>query len=251
MMKKLIVAGNWKLHKTEDDTESFLRAWVPKVSASPHELMLFPSAILLSRMGQVLRSLDAGKKVSYGPQNIWCEAKGAFTGETSIEQIKSIGATAVLIGHSERRQLFGETDALINKKIALTIDHGLRPVFCVGETLEEREDGKTMDVVSQQLERGLADRPSLQGLIMAYEPVWAIGTGKVATPEQAQDVHEEIRAWFKKKFPGAGRIPILYGGSVKSSNASSLVAQPDIDGFLVGGASLEAEEFAKICLAIK
>jgi triosephosphate isomerase len=185
-----------------------------------------------------------------GAQNMFWEAEGAFTGEVSPQMVLSSGCSHAILGHSERRQFFGDTDETINKKISAALKNDLIPVFCIGETLEEREQNKTFSVLDKQMEMGLIgfSAEALHSLVLAYEPVWAIGTGKTATSEQAQAVHAYLRQWIEKKFGDllAKSIRILYGGSVKPDNVRGLMAMPDIDGALVGGASLDPESFSRI-----
>ena len=195
----------------------------------------------------VRRELE-GSNVALGGQNMFYRESGAFTGEISPVMLKDVGCTYVILGHSERRHIFGETDELINRKVLSAASHGLIPILCVGETLEERETGKTEEVIEKQVVEGLRGFDSQKDLVVAYEPVWAIGTGKTATPELAQAVHSFIRHLLSQLFgeKKAGNVRILYGGSVKPENARGLLEMPDIDGALVGGASLEAESFARI-----
>ncbi len=194
-----------------------------------------------------------GSEVKLGAQNMHFEASGAFTGEVSAPMLRALFATHVILGHSERRTIFGETDELVNKKVLAALKNQLRPIFCVGETLAERESGATLKVVQTQVERGLAGvgKDQAAGLILAYEPVWAIGTGKVATTEQAQEVHAFIRGLLTNLFSDlvAQKVRILYGGSMKPANAPELLAQKDIDGGLIGGASLEARSFVELVTA--
>ena len=181
--------------------------------------------------------------------SVYCEDKGAFTGEISPSMLKETGVEYVIIGHSERRNIFGESDELINKKVKKVMEYGMKPILCVGEKLEEREKGKTFDVVKNQLENCLKDvKEKIENVIIAYEPVWAIGTGKNATPQQAEEVHIFIREWFSQKYSEtiAQNLIILYGGSVKPENIDSLMAQKDINGVLVGGASLDKDSFLRI-----
>ncbi len=189
----------------------------------------------------------AGTNVTLAAQNVFYEEKGAYTGEIAPNMLTDLGCVYVIIGHSERRQYFGETDETVNKRIKLALNNGLRVIFCIGETLEEREAGKTNDVLATQLGGGLKDLP-LEQIVMAYEPVWAIGTGVTATTEQAQDAHAFIRDKLKKLYgeEKASAVRILYGGSVKPENVDELMACPDVDGALVGGASLKPESFAKL-----
>lgn len=231
-MPKTIIAANWKMHKTIQEAEEFLTALNNAEKKADRKVLIFPSATLLT--------VFKGKNVNYGAQNMHWEEEGAFTGELSPLMVKDAGGSYILIGHSERRQLFGETDEEVNKKLISALKHGLKPVFCIGETLDQREDGKTAEVINTQIEQGLANISDLSEIIIAYEPVWAIGTGKTATPEQAQEVHAQIR---EKTTP---ETSILYGGSVKPANISELMSQKDINGALIGGAALEIDSFVKI-----
>ena len=194
-----------------------------------------------------------GSKVSVGAQDVYFESNGAFTGETSTEMLVDLGCEFVILGHSERRHVIGETDELINQKLHAALKAGLKPVLCVGELLEEREAGKTMEVVQQQIEGSLKDvsEQQMANVVIAYEPVWAIGTGKTASPEQAQEVHADLRSLLASRYNSevSDNVRILYGGSVKPANAAELMACEDIDGALVGGASLKAESFAGIIAA--
>ena len=218
---------------------------------------LFPGAIALAAVAEACQG--AGFEVTVGAQNIYWEPKGAFTGENSAEMVSSAGGTATLLGHSERRHVFGESDEDVGRKVAFALASELEPVLCVGEKLEEREAGDTMAVVARQLAAGIAGvetAADLARVVIAYEPVWAIGTGKTATPAQGQEVHQGIRSELAKAFAARGgsgndadATPILYGGSVKPANAGELLAEVDIDGLLVGGASLEAASFIEICRA--
>lgn len=210
------------------------------------EIVVCPPFISLQAVKDVL----AGSKLGLGAQNVFWEKNGAFTGEVSAPMLKSVGCAYVIIGHSERRTYFGETDSTVNKRIFAALTEGLKPIVCVGETLEEREAGKTFDVIKRQITGGLANLSTEQmaPVVIAYEPVWAIGTGKTATPAQAQEVHAFIRQLLKELFgqATADATRLQYGGSVKPENAAELMSQPDIDGALVGGASLKAETFEKI-----
>jgi triosephosphate isomerase len=209
------------------------------------EIVLAPPFTALAAVGAKL----AGSAVALAAQNVSPEKQGAFTGEIAPGMLVELGCRYGIVGHSERRALFGEDDALVARKAAALLEHGIRPIVCVGETLAQREQGRTSAVVSGQLEGSLASVPPERAddVVVAYEPVWAIGTGKTATPELAQEVHALIRAQLRRRFGAAGdRVRIQYGGSVKPDNAASLLGQADIDGALVGGASLEAESFARI-----
>ena len=248
-MRQPLVAGNWKMHGTRAQNASLVRSLLdllrPESSA---EVLLCPPFVYLWETGRMLKDTD----VSLGAQSICAEAQGAFTGEVSAAMVKDVGCHYALVGHSERRQIFGESDAVVARKFVAAQSQGLVPVLCVGETLEEREGERTAQVVSRQIDAVLSVSGvvSFGRAVIAYEPVWAIGTGRNASPEQAQEVHAMIRAKLAA-LDGtiAGSVRILYGGSVKASNARELFAMPDIDGGLVGGASLKADEFARICAA--
>jgi triosephosphate isomerase len=248
-MKKRVpfIAGNWKMHMTIPEARDLAGAIVkagPELSEA--EVVVVPPFTALREVKRVLE----GGSVRLGAQDVFWEDKGAFTGKISAPMLRDAGCQYVLIGHSERRQFFGETDTSVNKKIQAALRHGLIPIVCIGETLEEREQNKTMIRVDGQLLEGLANL-SLEAVakaVFAYEPVWAIGTGKTATPGQAEEVHAYIRERLAKKVgnESASCAIILYGGSVKPSNAYSLAREENIDGFLVGGASLEASSFIQI-----
>ena len=245
-MRRTIVAANWKMYKTVREAEAFVAAFLPRVAGvSDVEIVLAPPFTALAAVGAKL----AGSAVALAAQNVSPEKQGAFTGEIAAGMLVELGCRYGIVGHSERRALYGENDALVARKAAALLEHGIRPIVCVGETLAQREQGRTSAVVSAQLEGSLASVPPERAddVVVAYEPVWAIGTGKTATPELAQDVHALIRAQLRRRFGAAGdRIRIQYGGSVKPDNAATLLGQADIDGALVGGASLEAESFARI-----
>lgn len=242
MKKKFVIAGNWKMFKTSAQSRRFvadLEAVVPAVDGI--EVILFVPFTSLEAVKGV------SNKIRIGAQNMFYEREGAFTGEISPLMLQGL-ADSVLVGHSERREIFGETDDMIRKKLPAALAVGLMPLLCVGETLAERDQGKTVAKIEGQLESDLAglDKDDIRKLAIAYEPVWAIGTGRNATPAQAQEVHSFIRAWLNAKLGDASRFPLLYGGSVKPENSSDLLSQPDIDGVLVGGASLKVESFSAI-----
>lgn len=242
-MKKFF-AANWKLFKSPKETREFFTQWGEAFQASKDEVVFFPSAISIEAASVSIQKLQAKYELSFGVQNAYFQAQGAFTGENSATVLKELGGKYVLIGHSERRQLFGEQNELLADKVAFTQSLGLVPMLCVGETLQEREANKTKVVLKTQLTAGLAKADKSKGLVVAYEPVWAIGTGKVATPEQVQETHKDVFDILQ----GLGfTAPILYGGSVKPDNAAGLIQIPHVDGFLVGGASLEVASFQKIC----
>lgn len=246
-MRKPIIAGNWKMYK--DVNQAVELANEIKRAAFDVEnvdIVICPPFTNLSDVGEMLVESNVG----LGAQNCYWETEGAFTGEISVPMIKSVGCGYVIIGHSERRKYFGETDETVNKKVKAAIDGGLFPIMCVGETLEEREAGKTLDVVKAQVTGGLKgfEEEYLDPLIIAYEPVWAIGTGKTATPDQAQEVHAMIRGLLEEMYSASlsGSRCILYGGSVKPENIEELMKEEDIDGGLIGGASLKSESFVDI-----
>jgi triosephosphate isomerase len=242
---KLFVA-NWKMHKTGAETAEFARALTPLVrDVSDVEIALAPPFTALA----ALRAALGASRVALAGQNAHFEAQGAFTGEISVAMLADVGCSYVILGHSERRALFGETDAFIARKLCAVQGAGLRPILCVGESLVEREAGRTFDVLRGQLEGSLAgaDPGRASELVVAYEPVWAIGTGKTATPELAQEAHAFLRARLAERFGrSAESIRIQYGGSVKPENAPELMAQADIDGALIGGASLDPRSFSAI-----
>jgi triosephosphate isomerase len=239
-MRNRLVAGNWKMHGNRAANQALLRALVAGVE-SPGSA---PCAVCVPYpyLQQVAEQL-AGTPVAWGAQNVCEHAKGAYTGEVSAAMLGEFGCRYVIVGHSERRSLYGESDALVAAKFGAVRAAGMTPILCVGETLAEREAGRTADVVGRQLDEVLRKNPGIDGAVVAYEPVWAIGTGRTATPEQAQEVHAVLRARL-----GAD-TPILYGGSVKPENAAAIFAMPDVDGGLIGGASLVAEDFLAIVRA--
>ncbi len=247
-MRRKLIAGNWKMHGSLAENEALLSgilAGMGSVEAGVAVCVPFPY------LAQVQAKLT-GSAIAWGAQNMSQQAKGAFTGEVSASMLKDFGCAYVIVGHSERRALYGESDALVAEKFAAAQTAGLTPILCVGETLEERESGITEQVVARQLDAVIAQCgvAALARSVVAYEPVWAIGTGKTATPEQAQAVHAYIRARIRGLDAGvADGLLIQYGGSMKAGNAAELLAQPDIDGGLIGGAALVAEEFLAICRA--
>ena len=243
-MRKPIIAGNWKMNKTIEESVQLANGIKRSLfDCDDIEVVLCPPFTSLSDVKDVL--LDT--RISLGAQNIYWESKGAFTGEVSPVMLKALGCAYVIIGHSERRAYFGETNETVNKKVKAALSEGLSPIVCVGERLEEREDGKTFDVVSQHVEYGLADiaEDEILRVVVAYEPVWAIGTGRNATPEQAEEVHKLIRELLGRKYGRelSEKIRIQYGGSVKPENIEALISERDIDGALVGGASLKEDSF--------
>jgi triosephosphate isomerase len=249
MPRKFLIAGNWKMNKTSADGAELAREIVRAVGKDHAvDVVLCPPFTALESVAKVVE----GSAVKLGAQNMNPEPSGAFTGEVSAGMLRALFCSYVILGHSERRTLFGETDAFVNRKVLAALKSQLKPILCVGETLAEREAGRTLEVVRTQTEAGLAGVTKEQSteVVIAYEPVWAIGTGKVATTEQAQEVHAFIRGLLADQFgEGAQRIRILYGGSMKPANAPDLLAQPDIDGGLIGGASLEAGSFLDLVKA--
>jgi len=244
-MRKPFIAGNWKLNKTPNETIALLEELKPLIAGVEDvDVAVMPPYTSIN----VATFLLKNSNIKVGSQNMYHETKGAYTGEVSAAMIRELGCEYVIIGHSERRTIFGETDEVINKKIIAAIAEDLTPIFCVGETLEEREAGNLESVISTQIKDGLSGIADIKGLVIAYEPVWAIGTGKTATPEQANEVHIYIRSLIKELYgeEKAEATRIQYGGSMKPANAKELMAQPDIDGGLIGGAALVAEDFAAI-----
>jgi triosephosphate isomerase (TIM) len=247
MSRKKLIAANWKMFKTPAEAKSFVDAFLPLVAGHDRdEIALFPSPVLLPTVIEAAR----GSNVAVGAQNIHFAEEGAYTGETSVRQLIAVGGTHTLIGHSERRQYFAETDEIVNKKLHTALKHGVVPVVCVGEVLEERERGKTELVCRSQVAKAFEgiSREAAAPIVIAYEPVWAIGTGKTATPEIAVDAHMIIRAEVAELLGAdvAASMRILYGGSVKPDNATALMSRDEIDGALVGGASLKPDSFTAI-----
>jgi triosephosphate isomerase len=244
-----LIAGNWKMHKTIEEAEQFIQALLPRVSSADGvEVAICPTFTALQAMVDSAR----GSRVAVYAQNMHHADSGAFTGEVSAPMLSELDVSGVVLGHSERRQLFGETDKALAQKVPVALAAGLLPVLCVGETEEERENGDTERKLRHQVQEDLArlDLGQLGEVVIAYEPIWAIGTGQVATPEQAQEAIAFVRALVADRSKEAAqRTRILYGGSVKADNAAELLALPDIDGALVGGASLDAESFAAIVAA--
>ena len=245
--RKKLIAGNWKMNKTSADAVALVGDLVATIGRQTDvDVVVCPP---FTSIETVAKALD-GSTLKLGAQNMHPEASGAFTGEVSAPMLRALFATHVILGHSERRAYFAETDAFINKKVLAALKNQLKPILCVGETLAERESGATLKVVQTQLEAGLdgVSKELAPSVVIAYEPVWAIGTGKVATTEQAQEVHAFIRDLLTKLYtaPVAQKVRILYGGSMKPANAPELLAQKDIDGGLIGGASLEARSFVEL-----
>jgi len=247
-MKRLIFAANWKMHLSPDAARRFLDVFLQGYEpADDREVWFFPSAIALEAV--VRRAVDE-PGIVVGAQNVHWELKGAFTGELSVPMAKEAGARAALVGHSERRHVFGETDEETGRKVKALLDHGLTPMLCVGEKIEQREAGETLTVVERQLAVLAEYEPdTLERIVIAYEPVWAIGTGKTATPRDAAEVHAYIRGWYADRGVAPEAARILYGGSVKPDNIAALVSEAEIDGVLVGGASLHPVDWAGMARA--
>ncbi len=246
-MRKKLIAANWKMYKTPEQTTAFFTEFLPLVADHDRdEIVVCPPFIDLRAAVEAA----SGSNVAVGAQNVHWEKEGAFTGEISVVMLASIGVTHVIIGHSERRQYFNETDDTVNRKLKTALENGFTPIVCIGEVLEEREAGLTEDVLRRQCTRAFHGISAKKGakLTLAYEPVWAIGTGKTATPQMASDAHQVIRHEAEKAFGKefAEALRILYGGSVKPDNASALMGEEEIDGALVGGASLDPAGFTKI-----
>lgn len=254
-MRRKLFAGNWKMNLEPAQARALIAALRAELDpdaarlARDREVMVAPPFVALAAAAQAL----AGSSIALGAQNMHDQDKGAFTGEIAPPMLKAVGVSSVILGHSERRHLFGESDALINRKLRAALAHRLAPILCVGETLDQREAGRTLEVIVGQLSGGLEalSKEQFALVTIAYEPVWAIGTGRTAFPEQAQDVHGAIRRWLAERCGGAAAqaVRIVYGGSVTADNVDSLVSRPDIDGALVGGASLKAGAFARIVRA--
>jgi triosephosphate isomerase len=246
-MRKPIIAGNWKMNKTPQEAERLISALIPLVrGAQDVDVVVCPPFVCIPAAAEALK----GSNVRLGAQNMHFEPSGAYTGEVSAEMLTSLGVEYVILGHSERRQYFGETDEGVNKKAKAALAAGLTPIICVGETLSERENGITAEVVCRQIKLALLGLSAEQtaGVVIAYEPIWAIGTGKTATSEDANETIGTIRGAVAEVYGDdtAFKVRIQYGGSMKPSNASELMAMPEIDGGLIGGASLKAEDFAAI-----
>ena len=246
-MRTPLMAGNWKLNLTIGEAVALAEALKEGIgTVTGREVMVAPVFTALSSVAAVLK----GSPVRLGAQNLYWEESGAFTGEVSAPLIRDAGCSHAIVGHSERRQLFGETDASVNRKARAALAAGLTPIICVGETLEERESGRAQEVVGGQVKGALAgfSPGDLEASVLAYEPIWAIGTGKTASPAQANEIHEKIRGLLSEDFGDivSDRVRILYGGSVKPENVDELMREPHLDGALVGGASLKADSFARI-----
>ncbi len=252
MDRRPFIAANWKMYKTIGEAEAFIMDLLPRIKdVKDRDIMIAPPFTALQAVANAVKGIE---QCFAAGQNMHFEQNGAFTGEISPVMLRDIGVDYVILGHSERRHIFGEDDAFINKKVLSALSHDLAPVLCVGERLEDREAGMTEEVLRQQLTKGLngiaveGNSDLIKKIIIAYEPVWAIGTGKTATPEMAEDAHSFIRKLIEEIFNStiAENILILYGGSVKSSNITGLMKEEDIDGVLVGGASLDVEHFERI-----
>ncbi len=246
-MRRAIIAGNWKMNKNSSEAVDFIRRLKPLVAnVRDTDVVVAPPFTALQAVSREIE----GSTIDLAAQDVFWEASGAFTGEVSPTMVRDVGCRYVIVGHSERRQYFGETNESVRKKIGASLVVGLYPIVCVGEALGEREAGKTFDIVKLQVSRCLEgfSRKEMENITIAYEPIWAIGTGKTATPQQAEEVHAFIREQLRTLFEPqvSDRVRIQYGGSVNPDNISDLMAQPNIDGALVGGASLKAESFSSI-----
>lgn len=253
-MRQKIVAGNWKMHKSLEESQALIteiRGLVRDEYRGDGKVVIVPTFLALPSASRLVE----GTEIEIGAQNAHYEDQGAFTGEISVPMLKSVGVTNVIIGHSERRQYFGENNAMLAAKAKSVVRHGLKVIFCVGETLEQRESKQYFRVIEEQISQGLfgLDRKEFANVVIAYEPVWAIGTGLTATPEQAQEIHAYIRKIISAQYNDeiANETSILYGGSVKPENATSIFMQQDIDGGLIGGAALKARDFIDIVKAMR
>lgn len=246
-MRKILIAANWKMNKTKQEAEDYIIKFLPLVrNVHDRDIVLCVPFTLL----YIVNKLISDSNIKLGAQNMYIEEKGAYTGEISPVMLKDAGCKYVILGHSERRKYFNETDQFINKKVHVAVKHGLTPIVCIGETLQEREQGKTFEVLKYQVENSLANLSTMDAekIVIAYEPVWAIGTGKNATPQQAQEAQQFIREKYAQMYGSvvAEKVRILYGGSITPENFKSIMEQKDVDGGLVGGASLDPESFYKI-----
>ena len=245
-MNRYIIAGNWKLHKTPSEALILAQTLVRETANASCELVIAPSFTALASVAGALK----GSHIKLAAQNVSEHLQGAYTGETSVLMLKDLGVEYVILGHSERRQYYGETDEQINKKVSVALANGLQPILCIGERLEEREAGKAIAVCHAQLERGLAgiSAADMNRVVLAYEPIWAIGTGRTARPEDANEVHIACREKLSSLYSEglASKVVIQYGGSVKPENVEALMSQSDINGALVGGASLDAKSFTAL-----
>ena len=247
-MSKKIFAANWKLNKAPEEARQFIinfknAAYKIADFYQSREIIIFPQAFSI----EAVSSLCAGTLIAFGPQNVSTEKSGAFTGENSADTAKLLQCAFTLVGHSERREIFNEDNSLLNKKVHLLQSLDLVPVFCIGESLSQREAGKTLEHCFQQLKQGLSGAQKSKRLVVAYEPIWAIGTGKVASSQQVAEVHAELARFLKAE--SFQDFQLLYGGSVKPENSRELLSLPNVDGFLIGGASLQVDSFLKICEA--
>lgn len=245
-MRKSLIAGNWKMYKTPGESVEFVKSLIENTKDyDDRDVLICPPFTSLSAVSDVLLK---NSSIKLGAQNVHFEDEGAFTGEVSTKMLADTGVEYVICGHSERRNVFGESNGMVNKKVKKTAEEGLKPILCIGEKLEERESGKTFDVISSQVKESLDGFERTELLVVAYEPVWAIGTGKTATPEQAEEVHFFIRNLLAQMFNKdvSDGIIMLYGGSVKPDNIDSIMKQKNIDGVLVGGASLKIDSFCRI-----
>ncbi len=253
MARRPIIAGNWKLHKDHEETRTTVQALASRLDSGTPDV----DVVICPTFTSIPAAVEAsrGTSISIGSQNVAWESSGAFTGEVSSEMLERLGVEYVIIGHSERRWVFSETDEMVNLKLRKVLEGKLVPVVCVGERIEEREHDRTEEIVSGQVGAAFRDvsGEAVERVVIAYEPVWAIGTGRTATPEQADEVHHLIRGLVRASFGDcvADGVRILYGGSVKPGNAGEILARNDVDGVLVGGASLEAESFAEIISAAR
>lgn len=250
-MRTKIVAGNWKMHKNAEETEDLLNELINKLPNDKEvQIIVAPTFINLASAVEHLEFTNIG----VAAQNMHQAENGAYTGEISADMLQSVGVNTVILGHSERRAYFGETDAIISFKVDTAIKHNMSVIFCFGEELKDRQDKQHFNIVESQLRDGLfhLDKTSWENIVLAYEPVWAIGTGETASPEQAQEMHEFIRETVRKSYGNdiADNVSILYGGSVKPDNAKEIFGKPDVDGGLIGGAALKADDFAAIINAI-
>lgn len=250
-MRTKIVAGNWKMHKNAEETEDLLNELINKLPNDKEvQIIVAPTFINLASAVEHLEFTNIG----VAAQNMHQAENGAYTGEISADMLQSVGVNTVILGHSERRAYFGETDAMIAFKVDTALKHNMSVIFCFGEELKDRQDKQHFNVVENQLRDGLfhLDKTSWENIVLAYEPVWAIGTGETASPEQAQEMHEFIRETVRKSYGSdiADNVSILYGGSVKPDNAKEIFGKPDVDGGLIGGAALKADDFAAIVNAI-
>jgi len=249
-MRRTIIAGNWKMNKTNAEAVELAKGLMKEAGDGKQtRVVICPPFTALADVSGAI----AGTALFLGAQNFYPEESGAFTGEISPDMLLTIGVTYVILGHSERREYFSESDEFVNRKVRMALDKGLDPIVCVGEKIEERDAGRTEEVVGKQIDGSLAglSGDELKQTVIAYEPIWAIGTGKTASPEMAQEVHAFIRKKLRDRYGDtADEVSILYGGSMKGSNAAELLKQTDIDGGLIGGASLKAEEFIKIIKSV-